>query len=282
MTPAALSLCAAAGHESLTVTRRPRLALLMTGDELVPPGALPGPDQIVASNAAGLGGLFGPLTERIRRSRHCGDDAAVLRESSAPHSPVTPMSSSRPGAPVLATAIWSVRYWPNSASTLDLWRIAVRPGKPLMFARAGDKLVFGLPGNPVSTLTTAMVLVVPALRALAGDTNPGPHFVTLPLAEDLVPTVRAVISAAPALPRILTACASHPSPKSTGAHLSSFATADCLMVHEEHAPPLRAGTARQGIFLVAVPALNPRGCRTIPEQILMFHLRSDSRWGQPC
>ena len=249
LTPAAVALCAAAGHGQLTVTRRPRLALLMTGDELVPPGALPGPDQIIASNGAGLAGLFGPLTQAVDDLGIVGDDSELLRQSlgaalAGPADVIVTTGGASVGDRDLVRPVLA-----ELGVTLDLWRIAMRPGKPLMFARAGDKLIFGLPGNPVSALTTALVLVAPALRALAGDSNPGPHFVTLKLAEDVGPNGprrhfrRARLVAHPDGTRIA------PLAETDSAHLSSLAAADCLMVHQEHSPPLSAGTPVSALLL---------------------------------
>ena len=254
LTPAALSLCAAAGHGGLPVFRRPRLSLLMTGDELVPPGTLPGPDQIVASNGAGLHALFAPLVAGIVDLGIAGDDEAVLRErlaaafASDADVVITTGGASVGDRDLVKPVLAELGIVP------DLWRIAMRPGKPLMFARAGTKLFFGLPGNPVSALTTALVLVLPALSALAGDTDPGPHFLTLPLAEGIGPNGprrhfrRArLVHAANGLGVAAIA-------EADSAHLSSFAQADCLIVHPEHSPRLPEGTPVKTLIVGSVTA----------------------------
>lgn len=245
LTPAALSLCAAAGHGALPVTRHPRLALLMTGDELVPPGSLPGPDQIVASNGAGLVALFAPHADEIADMGIAGDDEAALRQSlesmlASDADVIITTGGASVGDRDLVKPVLA-----GLGVTLDLWRIAMRPGKPLMFARVGRKLFFGLPGNPVSALTTATMLVVPALRALAGDPEPGPRFVTLPLAAPLGANgprrhfSRARLVDTPDGLRIM------PGTNADSAHLSSFAGADALIVQMENAPARPEGAPVQ-------------------------------------
>ena len=254
LTPAALALCAAAGHGDLPIVRRPRLSLLMTGDELVPPGTLPGPDQIVASNGAGLSGLFGPLTQAVDDLGIVGDDAKLLRQRlgaalAGPADVIVTTGGASVGDRDLVRPVLG-----ELGVTLDLWRIAMRPGKPLMFARAGDKLIFGLPGNPVSALTTAMVLVVPALRALAGDIDPGPHFVTLPLAEDVGPNGPRRHFRRARLVQTANGLSAAVIAQTDSAHLSSFASADCLIVHPEHSPALPAGTPVKTLIVGPVTA----------------------------
>ncbi len=252
LTPAALSLCAAAGHGTLPVVRRPRLALMMTGDELVAPGTLPGPDRIIASNGAGLMALIAPLTGRINDLGIVGDDESLLgRKLSAALQSDADVIVTTGGASVGDRDL--VRpVLENLGVGLDLWRIAMRPGKPLMFARAGAKLIFGLPGNPVSALTTAILLVVPALRALAGDATPGPHFLTLPLDEALGRNGprrhfrRARLVRTPEGTRVAALA------ETDSAHLSSFAAADALVVHREHSPGEPAGALAEVLILGSV------------------------------
>ncbi len=249
LTPAALSLCAAAGHGALPVTRRPRLALLMTGDELVPPGTLPGTDQIVASNGAGLMALFAPHVAETADMGIAGDDEAVLRDRLAAMLESDADVIITTGGASVGDRDFVKPVLAELGVTLDLWRIAMRPGKPLMFAKVGNKLFFGLPGNPISALTTATMLVVPALRALAGDPAPGPRLVTLPLAAPLGANgprrhfSRASLVDTPEGLRIM------PGSNSDSAHLSSFAVADALIVQMEHAAARPEGAPVQAHIL---------------------------------
>jgi molybdopterin molybdotransferase len=165
--PRELSLAAAMGHGEVACRRRPRVAVLATGDELVPPGEQPGPGQIVCSNHLGVMGLcrragavtrFLGIARDTRESldRHLADasDADVLvtigGASVGEHDLVGPVLRER-------------------GLALDFWKIAMRPGKPLMFGRLGAQRVVGLPGNPVSALICTRIFVVPLVRALLGQ-----------------------------------------------------------------------------------------------------------------
>lgn len=185
VTPAALNLAASANRAVLAVTRRPRLALLATGDELVPPGSSIGPDRIVASNSYGLAALFAPLCGPVRDLGIAPDDPARIDAAL--------LSALDEGVDVVVTtggaSVGDHDHMRdcllNLGVKLDFWKLAMRPGKPLMFGTRGKTLFFGLPGNPVSAMVTAMVTVVPALRALLGYADPLPAPLVLPLAAPM-------------------------------------------------------------------------------------------------
>src|SRR6185312_2753520 len=163
LTPARLALAAAANRGTLTVARRPRIALLATGDELVPPGTPLGADQIVSSNSFGLAALLAPLSAEVVDLGIVRDDLQALEDVLGPMLDggvdviVTSGGASVGERDLVQQALR------NLGVTLDFWQLAMRPGKPLMFGTRGRALVFGLPGNPVSALVTAGVAVVPAL-----------------------------------------------------------------------------------------------------------------------
>ncbi len=249
LTPAMLSLAAASGHAELPVFRRPRIALITTGDELVPPGTMPGPDQIVASIGAGLTSLLAPHADRISDHGIVGDDAEQMRHAlckardSDADVIVTTGGASVGDKDLIRPVLAALGISP------DLWRIAVKPGKPLLFAHFEKKLIFGLPGNPVSALTTASILLVPALLALAGAADPGPHFLTLPLAAPLGPNgPRRNFRRARLVEGETSMCVA-PIAETDSAHLSSFAKADALIVHSEQSPALAAGTPVKVLLL---------------------------------
>ncbi|MGU3403866.1 molybdopterin molybdotransferase MoeA [Methylobacterium brachiatum] len=168
-----LALAAAAGHPRLSVRRRPRVAILATGDELVEPGAEPAWDQIVASNSLALAALafeagaeiidlgiaaddHGALEDAFRRAREARADLLItLGGASVGDHDLVQAALAREGL------------------ELGFWRVALRPGKPLMHGRLGDMLVIGLPGNPVSSIVCGLLFVVPAIRALQGDAQAG-------------------------------------------------------------------------------------------------------------
>jgi molybdopterin molybdotransferase len=168
-----LALAAAMGHGQLPVRRRPRVAILATGDELVRPGESLGPDQIIASNPYAIAALveraggeardlgiaadtFDALEERIAFAKAQGADLLVtLGGASVGEHDLVQSALVRQGM------------------SLGFWRIALRPGKPLMHGRLGSMLLLGLPGNPVSSIVCGVLFLVPALRALLGDPAAG-------------------------------------------------------------------------------------------------------------
>lgn len=167
-----IALAAAMGHGSLPVRRKPRIAILATGDELVRAGEPAGPDQITASSlpatalmvekagaeAIDLGiarDTLESLTERIQAARDEKADILVtLGGASVGEHDLVQQALQRQGM------------------ELGFWRVALRPGKPLMHGKLGDMLLLGLPGNPVSTLVCTVLFLIPAIRALLGDVQP--------------------------------------------------------------------------------------------------------------
>ena len=164
-----IALAAAMGHPRLPVRRKPRVALIATGDELVRPGEPAGPDQIVASNLYALAAI----TERAGAEAL---DLGIVQDNSISLENGID-GARRAGADLLVTlggASVGEHDLVQSALTrqgmdLGFWRIALRPGKPLMHGRLGTMLVLGLPGNPVSSIVCAIVFLVPAIRAMLGD-----------------------------------------------------------------------------------------------------------------
>jgi molybdopterin molybdotransferase len=174
ITPARLAALAACGIASVPCARRPRVSVLTTGTELRAPGEPLGPGEIYESN--------GPMLEAILRSAGCevtrmhpvADDPDAHRAS---------LATALEADVVVTSGGVSVGPHDLVRSTLAalgveevLWGVAMRPGKPLAFGTRGSTLVFGLPGNPVSSLVGAALFVVPAVRALQGARDPGPRY----------------------------------------------------------------------------------------------------------
>lgn len=168
-----MALAAAMGWAELPVRRRPRVAILATGDELVLPGETAGPDQIVASNPYALRAIAeraGAEVVDLGIARDTLDDlAAKIGEARAVAADllVTLGGASVGEHDLVQSAL------DRDGMELGFWRVAIRPGKPLMHGRLGPMLLLGLPGNPVSSIVCGILFVVPAIRALLGDPTAG-------------------------------------------------------------------------------------------------------------
>jgi molybdopterin molybdotransferase len=180
--PRELALAASMSHGTLAVRRRPAIAILATGSELVPPGTRPRAGQIVSSNSIALAGLVELWGGRARDLGIAPDDMAAtrraVRRAEDADVLVTTGGASVGEHDLVREALVAEGY------KLGFWRIAMRPGKPLMLARHGRRRALGLPGNPVSAIVCARVFLKPLLAALLG-TEPAETGVQARLAEAL-------------------------------------------------------------------------------------------------
>ncbi|HUP83018.1 MAG TPA: gephyrin-like molybdotransferase Glp, partial [Candidatus Limnocylindria bacterium] len=170
LTPAALAVAAAGGHARVTVQQRPRVAILATGDELVAPGEPLGPAQIPDSNTSGLAAQARELGADVQILGIARDELADVLAHLRRGLEWADVIVASGGVSVGAHDVVKDAF--NEIGHIDLWRIAVQPGRPLAFGRAKkgsrEVLLFGLPGNPVSSLVTFELFVRPVLRRLAG------------------------------------------------------------------------------------------------------------------
>ena len=240
-----VAVAAAANAGTVSVARRPKIALLATGDELVMPGTPLGPDQIVASNSFGLAASLAPFAETVtdfgiaRDSREDLDAVLARIFASEPDVVVTTGGASVGEHDLVQAALV------DHGVTLDFWRINMRPGKPLMFGTRGKTLVFGLPGNPVSAMVTAEIFIKPALRSWLGLGVLEP--LSLPL---LGPTpantarrhfMRARMVTRDGVTGLL------PINETDSGHTSSLAAADVLIVQPEFDPGQGIGAVVEAI-----------------------------------
>lgn len=168
---AALSLAAAANHTALDVVRRPRVAILATGDELLPPGSEPGPDQIIASNSYGVAAIVAeagavPVDLGIVPDKRNAISEAVDKARRAGADVIVTLGGASVGDHDLVREVLE-----TIGMRLDFWKIAMRPGKPLMVGRLGGTHVLGLPGNPVSSIVCSHLFLVPLLAVLGGRSH---------------------------------------------------------------------------------------------------------------
>lgn len=238
----ALTLAAAMGYGEVAVMRRPVVAILATGDEVVPPGTPPGPDQIVSSNPLGIAAL---VTQAGGMPKFLGiapDRLEALAER---------IGAAR-GADILVTiggasvGDYDLIGKALQAEGLDLgfWKIALRPGKPLMFGRLGPMRVLGVPGNPVSALITARVFLVPLIRALQGEAHEARVRRTAVLAAPLEANgPRLHLMRAKLGRNAAGALAVTPLTSQDSSLLSALAAADCLIWREPEAAALDAGAS---------------------------------------
>lgn len=171
--PAELALAAAMNHALLPVARRPRVAILATGDELVAPGETPGPDQIVCSNtfstAAYVEGAGGEVIDLgIAGDRFADLERAIAQAKLQNADVLVTLGGASVGDHDLVQSALA-----KEGMQLGFWRIAMRPGKPLIHGALGDMQIMGLPGNPVSSIVCALMFLIPLVRKLSGGHDAG-------------------------------------------------------------------------------------------------------------
>ena len=174
--PRDVALAAAMNVPWLAVHRRPRVAILATGDELVMPGEPVGPNQILSSSALAVATLvraWGRIPTLLGIARDTREDTAARIGAGLSSDLLVTLGGASVGEHDLVQDALKAQGF-----ALDFWKIAMRPGKPLMFAERDSQTALGLPGNPVSTMVCALLFLKPAIERLSG--LPGEPVATRP------------------------------------------------------------------------------------------------------
>jgi molybdopterin molybdotransferase len=237
--PADIGLLAAMNLAAVPLRRRPTVAILATGDELVQPGEVPRPDQIPSSNGVMLSAIAAAEGAEVRLLPIARDRMAELQGL------LTLAASADLVVTIGGASVGDHDLVAKAAEGLGLqrsfWKIAMRPGKPLMAGRMGGSVLLGLPGNPVAAFVCAQLFLRPMMRALQGDPAPGPRPRQAILATDVTETgprthyMRARLTPGAGLPQIT------PFPRQDSALLSVLAEADALLIRPLGDGPRKAG-----------------------------------------
>ncbi len=243
LSPRDVALAAAANHVDLPVRRRARVAILATGDELVAPGGTLGPSQIIASNNFAVAGVVEACGGVAIDLGIAADTMSALDESFRRAQPVEADVLVTLGGASVGDHDLVQKALTAAGMELDFWRIAMRPGKPLMHGRLGAMRVLGLPGNPTSSMVCSILFLRPLLMALHGEPEAGADPSRLGrLAVDLPPNgprqdyMRCSLAADTA--GVLTAT---PADSQDSSLIKVMARAEGLIVRAPHAGPAKAG-----------------------------------------
>jgi molybdopterin molybdotransferase len=244
-----ITLAAAMNCEEVTVAKRPRVAIISSGDELVPVGADPGPSQIIASNGIGLSAW---LANRGAEPNDLGivpDDVSALATALSKAAQDCDLILTIGGASVgdhdhVGAAV------EKAGGSIDFWRIRMKPGKPVMVGAVSGTPLIGLPGNPASAFVGAEVFVRPALNVLGGVPDPIPSPIKVRLAGDLPATgdrdefIRARLE--PGDDGVLLA---HPFARQDSSLMTVLAGAGALLVRAADQGPLETGALVEALLL---------------------------------
>jgi len=237
-----LMLAAAMNHPLVPVHRRPKVALFATGDELVPLGVEPAPGQIVSSNTFSIGALAREEGAEVVDLGIVGDqlDATVAAVRSARELNADILVTS--GGASVGDYDLVQKAFAAEGMSLSFWRLALRPGRPLMHGRLGAMHVLGVPGNPVSAFVCGFLFLAPLLRRLGGrnDLTPATELAVLgcelPENDERADYLRSTLEAGPRGP------VATPFPIQDSSMIGPLAKADCLVIREPYEPAAKSGS----------------------------------------
>lgn len=233
--PADIALLAAMNTARVPVTRKPKIAVLTTGDELVQPGEAPGADQIVASNSYGLAAMFEGMGAQVHLLPIARDTETSLMQA------FTLAQDADLIVTIGGASVGDHDLVAPAAAKMGMqqafYKVAMRPGKPLMAGRMGRAAMIGLPGNPVSAMVCGTVFVAPVIAKMLGAPTTAPALLQAPLATALPANgPRAHYMRAQLIDGAL-----HPDGQQDSSLLSVLATADALLVRPVDDPARAIG-----------------------------------------
>lgn len=238
-----LQLAAGMNHPLVPVHRRPRIALFATGDELVPPGTEPGPGQIVYSNGFALAALVraegADVTDLGVVADKLDDTIAAIRDVRERGADILITT----GGASVGDYDFVQQAFAKEGMALSFWKVAMRPGRPLMHGKLGAMQVLGLPGNPVSSYVCALLFLVPLIRRLCGRSDLTAPAETAALGCDLPENDERADYLRATLKEQSEGAVATPFPVQDSSMMAPLARADCLLIREPHAPPAKAGSA---------------------------------------
>ncbi len=237
-----LMLAAAMNHPTLSVHRRPKVAVVGTGDELVPPGSAPGPGEIVFSNGFALNALA--------RSEGCDvSDLGIARDKIEAIAAKVREARDWGADVLLTTGGASVgehdlvqRALAAEGLDLSFWRVALRPGRPMMHGKLGAMQVLGVPGNPVSSYVCAFLFLVPLIRRLSGRADIEPKPVPARLVSALPENDERQDYLRATLEEGAEGLVATPVKAQDSSLMANLARADCLVIRAPRAPAAPAGS----------------------------------------
>jgi molybdopterin molybdotransferase len=233
----ALGLCAATGFAMLNVARKPRVAILGTGDELVPPGTELGPAQISASNGVAIAALVHAHGGEAIDLGIAFDDVEAIRDGAQRARDQNADILVTTGGASVGERDLVRQALGEEGLALDFWRIAMRPGRPMMAGSLGAMRMLGFPGNPVSAHVCAFLFLVPLIRALLGQSDvhhlieEARYGAALPANDHREDYLRAIFKDGVATP----------AQRQDSSMMKILAEADCLIVRAANDPPKNAG-----------------------------------------
>jgi molybdopterin molybdotransferase len=237
-----LALLAGMNHPLVTLHRRPKIALFATGDELVPPGTEPVPGQIVYSNGFALAALARQEGAVVTDLGLVGDtmEATIVAIRRARDIPADILVTT--GGASVGDYDFVHKAFAAEGMDLSFWKVAMRPGRPLMHGRLGDMHILGLPGNPVSSYVCALLFLIPLIRRMSGRADLTIPVESAVLGYDLPANDEREDYLRASLRHGATGEVATPFPTQDSSMMVPLARADCIIIREPYAPPASAGS----------------------------------------